>query len=76
MLAFGLGTLPAVMGMGMLGTQLQGWTRKRSVRIVSGLLVLLFGLLGLWRASGGLPASWLDAICLTPASVDIVHGAH
>lgn len=76
MLAFGLGTLPAVMGMGMLGMQLKVWTRKRSVRVASGMVVLMFGLLGLWRASGGLPASWLDAICLTPASIGVHQGAH
>jgi sulfite exporter TauE/SafE len=67
MLAFGLGTLPMLLCLGMLGTRLQAWTRQRQVRIASGLLVLAFGLLGLWRADHGMPADWLDGLCLTPS---------
>lgn len=66
MLAFGAGTLPVLLTMGMLGSRLQLWTRKRSVRVVSGLIVLAFGLLGLLRAANGLSLGWLDAICITP----------
>jgi len=66
MLAFGAGTLPVLLTMGMLGTRLQVWTRKRWVRAASGLLVLAFGLLGLVRAANGLSFGWLDAICITP----------
>lgn len=66
MLAFGAGTLPVLVTMGMLGTRLQVWTRKRWVRVASGLLVLAFGLLGLLRAANGLSLGWLDAICITP----------
>jgi sulfite exporter TauE/SafE len=67
MLAFGLGTLPALLTMGLVGNRLQAWTRKREVRLGAGLLVLAFGLLGLARASHGIGAGWLDALCLTPA---------
>jgi len=67
MLAFGLGTLPALLAMGMLGNRLQAWTRRRPVRIVAGLLVLAFGLLGLARAGHGMDSGWLGALCLTPA---------
>jgi len=67
MLAFGLGTLPVLLSMGMLGTRLQAWTRQRKVRVASGLLVLAFGLLGLARAANGLSLGWLDSICVTPA---------
>jgi hypothetical protein len=39
------------------------------VRVASGLLVLGFGVLGLVRAAGGLPPSWLHTICITPGVV-------
>jgi sulfite exporter TauE/SafE len=66
MLAFGLGTLPALVTMGLFGNLLQAWTRRRNVRLGAGLLVLSFGLLGLVRASGGIDIGWLAALCLTP----------
>jgi sulfite exporter TauE/SafE len=49
MLAFGLGTLPTLLAMGMAAVKLkkvlqQGWLRK-----LSGLAVILFGLYGLYR---------------------------
>ncbi len=66
MLAFGLGTLPLLVTMGMLGARLQSLTRRRWVRVASGLLVLAFGLLGLVRAANGLSLGWLDAVCITP----------
>lgn len=66
MLVFGLGTLPTLLVMGLLGTQLRGWMQRRPVRLTSGLIVLAFGLLGLVRAANGLPSSWLDALCLSP----------
>ena len=64
MLAFGLGTLPALLSMGMLGARLQGWIRQRSVRVASGLVVLSFGLIGLWRAYGGALPHWADLFCV------------
>lgn len=76
MLAFGAGTLPVLLTMGMLGSRLQLWTRKRSLRVASGLIVLLFGLLGLLRASSGLSLGWLDAICLTPPPASSHPGGH
>jgi sulfite exporter TauE/SafE len=66
MLAFGLGTLPALITMGLFGNLLQAWTRRRGVRLAAGLLVLSFGLLGLARAAGGIDIGWLAALCLTP----------
>ncbi len=75
MLAFGAGTLPVLLTMGMLGTRLQAWTRRRSVRIAAGLVVLAFGLLGLARASSGVSLGWLDSICLTPPAASS-HGGH
>src|SRR5450830_275058 len=65
MAAFGLGTLPMLLGMGLLGTRLRAQMQRRPVRIASGLLVLGFGLLGLLRAAHGVSLGWLDALCVT-----------
>jgi hypothetical protein len=79
MLAFGLGTLPVLLGMGLLGQRLQRWIRRRPVRMASGLVVLLFGALGLLRAANGMPGispGWLDAFCVAPAASGFFSGAH
>ncbi|MGJ7918005.1 sulfite exporter TauE/SafE family protein [Massilia sp. LXY-6] len=68
MLAFGLGTLPMLLGLGLLGARLRAGLRVRAVRVACGALVLGFGLLGLARAAGGLPHSWLQTICVTPGA--------
>ncbi|ALK97891.1 cytochrome biogenesis protein [Massilia sp. WF1] len=68
MLAFGLGTLPMLLGLGLLGARLRAGLRVRGVRLACGALVLGFGLLGLVRAAGGLPHSWLETICVTPGA--------
>jgi sulfite exporter TauE/SafE len=75
MLAFGAGTLPMLLGMGMLGSRLHHLARSSRVRMASGLLVLAFGVLGLARAVHGVPSSWLDTICITPA-VSTGHVGH
>lgn len=49
MLAFGLGTLPALLAMGMAAVRLKAWLQRPAVRQGSGLLVLGFGLVGLSR---------------------------
>jgi len=49
MLAFGLGTLPTLMAMGMAAVRLKAFLQHAAVRRVSGLLVLAYGLLGLLR---------------------------
>jgi sulfite exporter TauE/SafE len=66
MLAFGLGTLPMLTALGLLGARLQRAMQRRHVRIACGLLVLGFGLLGLARAAGGVTPGWMDILCLTP----------
>ena len=67
MLAFGLGTLPLLFSMGLLGTRLQANLQKPSFRMIAGLVVLSFGLLGMFRLSTGLSHGWLDAVCITPS---------
>jgi sulfite exporter TauE/SafE len=68
MLAFGLGTLPMMMALGLAGARLREALRLRGVRLACGALVLGFGVLGLARAAGGLPASWLATVCIAPGS--------
>ena len=64
MLAFGLGTLPTMLTLGLLGATLARWGRRRAVRIGAGVLVLGFGVLGLARGAAGVSLGWLDVLCL------------
>ncbi len=50
MLAFGLGTLPNLLIMGVLAAQLGRWVKHPMVRKLAGLLVVLMGILTLLRA--------------------------
>jgi sulfite exporter TauE/SafE len=50
MLAFGLGTLPNLLVMGVLAAQLGKWVKNPTVRKVAGLLVVLMGVLTLLRS--------------------------
>jgi sulfite exporter TauE/SafE len=50
MLAFGLGTLPNLLLAGLLAVRLKDYATKPAVRITAGLLVLGFGLWGLFAA--------------------------
>jgi sulfite exporter TauE/SafE len=49
MLAFGLGTLPNLLGMGLFARQLQPFMQQRWVRRAAGLMVAGFGVWGLLR---------------------------
>jgi sulfite exporter TauE/SafE len=64
MFAFGLGTLPMLAGLGAAGASLRAAIAQRPVRIASGVVVLGFGILGIVRAAGGLPQSWLHTLCI------------
>jgi uncharacterized protein len=68
MVAFGAGTLPVLLTAGMFGSQVQAWSRQRRVRIVAGMIVLGFGVLGLVRATHGLSLGGLESLCITPAA--------
>ena len=50
MLAFGLGTLPNLLLAGLLAVRLRAYAAKPAVRFIAGLLVLGFGLRGLFAA--------------------------
>jgi hypothetical protein len=52
MLAFGLGTLPAVVASGALASELRALLQRRGLRVLAGLLVILFGL---WTLALALP---------------------
>ncbi|WP_084545223.1 sulfite exporter TauE/SafE family protein [Derxia gummosa] len=67
MLAFGLGTLPNLLLLGLAMSRGGRWWRRPAVRVVAGLFVIAFGLLGLWRANAVVQqqGGWF---CLTPAT--------
>jgi len=50
MLAFGLGTLPNLLAMGVIATRLTKWTRNPKIRLFAGLLVIIMAVLTLLRA--------------------------
>jgi sulfite exporter TauE/SafE len=52
MLAFGLGTLPNLLLMGVAAAQLNRWVKQPAVRAIAGALVMVFGLLLLLDAWG------------------------
>ncbi len=49
MLAFGLGTLPNLLAIGLFWESAKGWVRSPRVRLAAGTLVLAFGLYGLFK---------------------------
>ena len=49
MLAFGLGTLPNLLAMGVFAQQLKFWMQNKATRLVAGCLVAGFGVWGLFR---------------------------
>lgn len=65
MLAFGLGTLPNLILAGMLAKRLRDITRQKAVRMVSGLLVLGFGVFGLVNATTLGGRLWQGVVCHT-----------
>jgi sulfite exporter TauE/SafE len=65
MLAFGLGTLPMLLALGMAGRALRAALQQRAMRVAAGVLVTGFGILGMLRAAGGAHGGWLDVLCLT-----------
>ena len=50
MLAFGLGTLPTLLLVGVAAARLRAWSSGRAARVAAGMLILGFGAFGLARA--------------------------
>lgn len=50
MFCFGLGTLPALITLGVFSTLLKKWVQSRTTRTVAGFLVIIFGIWTLWVA--------------------------
>jgi sulfite exporter TauE/SafE len=67
MTIFGMGTLPMLVTLGLLGEKIKVSIRRPVVRQIGGLLIIGFGVLGLMRAAYGMPPSWLDALCVSTA---------
>lgn len=63
MLAFGAGTLPNLLLAGILLARYRDFVRRRVVRCAAGLLVAVFGLVGLFRAPELGDILWGGAIC-------------
>lgn len=63
MVAFGAGTLPAMILVGYLGLRIANLRRFADIRLVAGALVLGFGLFGLMRAAQGMPNGLIEAVC-------------
>ena len=52
MLAFGLGTLPNLIAMGLAATALSRWSRDIRIRRLAGAMVISFGCYALWQLLG------------------------
>ncbi|QDF96565.1 hypothetical protein CJ010_08485 [Azoarcus sp. DD4] len=64
MLAFGLGTLPNLLLAGMLFKRFRDLTRNSKVRFAAGLMVLGFGVFGLFHAPTLGGSLWNGVVCL------------
>jgi hypothetical protein len=52
MLAFGLGTLPALLAAGLGAARLRAWLAQRRARLAAGALIVAAGIFGIAQASG------------------------
>jgi sulfite exporter TauE/SafE len=64
MIAFGLGTIPALWLASMASHQAGNFFKQTAVRKTAGLLIAAFGLWGLLRVTGLITITWLDAFCI------------
>lgn len=65
MLAFGLGTLPNLLLAGLMLARLRAVTHQKVVRLLAGILVLSFGLVGIGRAAWLASHGLVTQICHT-----------
>ena len=63
MLAFGLGTLPNLMLAGLLLVRFRSVIQGRALRLGSGLIVLAFGVWGLFNAAALGGKLWQGVVC-------------
>ena len=68
MLAFGIGTLPAMLSAGLMAGQLRRWTRDSRVRLASGTAVIALGLWGLMRAESLASLQAFGVFCMQAMS--------
>jgi sulfite exporter TauE/SafE len=64
MLAFGLGTLPNLLALGLAGAYAGKYLRNPAIRIAAGLIVASFGAVGLWRLPQLAKLDGWGAMCL------------
>lgn len=71
MLAFGIGTLPAMIAVGLAAGSIGQWTRDSRVRMLAGAVIVAMGLFGFARADGLKQLQSFGAFCVSviaPAS--------
>jgi sulfite exporter TauE/SafE len=67
MLAFGLGTLPNLLAIGLFWESIKGWVQSPRVRLMAGLLVAIFGVYGLAKVGYTFYINGWSASCHVPA---------
>jgi sulfite exporter TauE/SafE len=67
MVAFGLGTLPNLLAIGLFWESIKGWVQSPLVRMVAGLLVMTFGVYGLSKVGYTFYLNGWSGSCHVPA---------
>ena len=67
MLAFGLGTLPNLLAIGLFWEGIKGWVQSPRVRLTAGLLVAMFGVYGLVKVGYTFYINGWSGSCHVPA---------
>jgi sulfite exporter TauE/SafE len=67
MLAFGLGTLPNLLAIGLFWESIKGWVQSPRVRLAAGLLVAAFGVYGLIKVGYTFYINGWSGSCHVPA---------
>ena len=67
MLAFGLGTLPNLLAIGLFWEGIKGWVQSPRVRLMAGLLVAMFGVYGLVKVGYTFYINGWSGSCHVPA---------
>ncbi len=67
MLAFGLGTLPNLLAIGLFWERCRHWVQSPRVRLLAGLLVVAFGVYGLYKVGYTFAMNGWSGSCHVPA---------